>query len=229
MWLNWNQLPADMQTEDVRPYYEVLSSRRGSLKCKRILDITLAFLLLVCFSPFILLCALWIKLDSKGPVFFRQERVTMYGKIFKIHKFRTMVVDAESRGSQITVDKDKRITRAGAFLRKYKLDEIPQLLDVLAGNMSFVGTRPEVLKYVKQYTPEMRATLLLPAGITSQASIKYKDESSLIENAADVDQVYLTQILPAKMKYNLQTIENFSLWKEFETMCQTIFSMTDNK
>lgn len=225
MWLTWNQLPKEMQTDAVRPYYDVLNARRGSLLVKRVFDFSLAFLLLVLLSPIFLICALWIKLDSKGPVFFRQERVTTYGKIFKIHKFRTMVTGADKQGSQITVNNDSRVTRSGAFLRKYKLDEIPQLLDVLAGNMSFVGTRPEVLKYVQQYTPEMCATLLLPAGITSQASIEYKDESSLIEQAADVDHVYLTQVLPQKMKFNLSSLKRFSLWEELNTMFQTAWEV----
>lgn len=225
MWLTWNQLPKDLQTDAVRPYYNVLNTRRGSLLIKRVFDFSLALVLLVLLSPVFLVCVLWIKLDSEGPVFFRQERVTTYGKIFKIHKFRTMVTGTDKQGSQITVNNDSRVTRSGTFLRKYKLDEIPQLLDVLTGNMSFVGTRPEVLKYVKQYTPEMFATLLLPAGITSQASIKYKDEASLIENAADVDHVYLTQVLPQKMKYNLQAIRNFSLWDEFKTMFLTVIAV----
>lgn len=225
MWLTWNQLPKEMQTDAVRPYYDVLNARRGSLLVKRVFDFSLALLLLVLLSPIFLICALWIKLDSKGPVFFRQERVTTYGKIFKIHKFRTMVTGADKQGSQITVNNDSRVTRSGAFLRKYKLDEIPQLLDILAGNMSFVGTRPEVLKYVQQYTPEMCATLLLPAGITSQASIEYKDESSLIEQAADVDHVYLTQVLPQKMKFNLSSLKRFSLWEELNTMFQTAWEV----
>ena len=225
MWLTWNQLPKDMQTEAVRPYYDVLNARRGSLLVKRVFDFSLALLLLVLLSPVWLVCALWIKWDSKGPVFFRQERVTTYGKLFKIHKFRTMVTGADKQWSQITVNNDSRVTRSGAFLRKYKLDEIPQLLDILAGNMSFVGTRPEVLKYVQKYTPVMKATLLLPAGITSQASIEYKDESSLIEKAADVDHVYLTQVLPQKMKFNLDSIRHFSLWSDVNTMFQTVVAV----
>lgn len=229
MWLTWNQLPKDLQTDAVRPYYDVLNARRGCLLLKRVFDFSLALLLLVLLSPVFLICALWIKTDSYGPVFFRQERVTTYGKIFKIHKFRTMVIGADKQGSQITVNNDCRVTHCGAFLRKYKLDEIPQLLDVLIGNMSFVGTRPEVLKYVKKYTPEMRATLLLPAGITSKASIEYKDESTLIENTADVDKVYLEQVLPEKMKYNLTAIKNFSLWADIKTMFQTVCSMRNNK
>ena len=223
MWLTWNQLPKDMQTEDVRPYYDVLNARRGSLLAKRVFDFSLAILLLVLLSPLWLVCALWIKLDSKGPVFFRQERVTTYGKLFKIHKFRTMVTGADKQGSQITVNHDSRVTRAGAFLRKYKLDEIPQLLDILAGNMSFVGTRPEVLKYVQKYTPAMKATLLLPAGITSEASIRYKDEEKLLNAADNVDEVYVKSVLPGKMKWNLESITRFSFLREILTMFRTIF------
>ena len=229
MLLQWNKLPKDMQNDAVRKYYDILNAKRGSLFIKQVFDFSLAMFLLILLSPLFIICALWIKMDSAGPVFFRQERVTKYGKVFKIHKFRTMVVGAEQKGSQITVNNDARVTRAGAFLRRYKLDEIPQLLDVLAGNMSFVGTRPEVLKYVKQYEPVYRATLLTAAGITSQASIRYKDESTLIENAAEVDKVYLEQVLPEKMKYNLAAIENFSLLADIKTMFQTVFSMGDNK
>ena len=225
MWLTWNQLPENMQTEAVRPYYDVINSRRGSLFVKRVFDFSLAIILLVLLSPAGLVCALWIKWDSPGPVFFRQERVTLYGKLFKIHKFRTMITGADKQGSQITVNNDSRITRSGAFLRKYKLDEIPQLIDVLVGDMSFVGTRPEVPKYVQQYTPQMRATLLLPAGITSRASIEYKDEAALIANAADVDQVYLTQILPQKMKFNLSSLQHFSLSNDVRTMFQTVWEV----
>ncbi len=229
MWLNWENLPKPLQTPEVRPYYDALAKHRLSLFCKRVLDFCLACVLVLFLSPFILLISLWIKLTSRGPVFFRQERATAYGKVFRIFKFRTMVVGAEQKGSQITVSKDARVTRAGAFLRRYKLDEIPQLFNVLTGDMSFVGTRPEVLKYVQQYKPVYRATLLTAAGITSQASIRYKDESTLIENAADVDKVYLEQVLPEKMKYNLAAIENFSLWADIQTMFQTVFSMGDNK
>lgn len=225
MWLTWNQLPKDMQNDAVRPYYDVLNARRGSLIVKRVFDFSLALLLLVLLSPIWLVCAMWVKLDSKGPVFFRQERVTTYGKLFKIHKFRTMVAGADKQGSQITVNNDSRVTRSGVFLRKYKLDEIPQLLDVLAGNMSFVGTRPEILKYVQKYTPVMRATLLLPAGITSEASIRYKDEAKLLDAADDVDKVYVEEVLPKKMKYNLQSIRKFSFFGEIATMFRTVFAV----
>lgn len=154
----------------------------------------------------------------KGGVFYRQERVTTYGKKFKIHKFRTMVANADQIGSAVTVSGDNRITPTGAFLRKYRLDELPQVFDVLSGNMSFVGTRPEVTKYVKKYTKEMRATLLLPAGITSEASIRYKDEAELLDAADDVDRVYVEEVLPGKMKYNLQSIKKFSFLGEIVTM-----------
>ena len=172
-----------------------------------------------------IIIAIRIAIESKGGVFYRQERVTTYGKKFKIHKFRTMVANADQIGSAVTVSGDNRITPTGAFLRKYRLDELPQVFDVLSGNMSFVGTRPEVTKYVKKYTKEMRATLLLPAGITSEASIRYKDEAELLDAADDVDRVYVEEVLPGKMKYNLQSIKKFSFLGEIVTMFRTVFAV----
>ena len=172
-----------------------------------------------------IIIAIRIATESKGGVFYRQERVTTYGKKFKIHKFRTMVANADQIGSAVTVSGDNRITPTGAFLRKYRLDELPQVFDVLSGNMSFVGTRPEVTKYVKKYTKEMRATLLLPAGITSEASIRYKDEAELLDAADDVDRVYVEEVLPGKMKYNLQSIKKFSFLGEIVTMFRTVFAV----
>lgn len=169
-----------------------------------------------------LIISIMIKLDSEGPAFYRQERITAYGKKFKIHKFRTMVNDADKIGSTVTVSDDNRITTIGTVLRKYRIDELPQLFDVLAGNMSFVGARPEAVKYVKQYTKEMRATLLLPAGITSEASIRYKDEAGMFDSSEDVDRIYVEQILPEKMKYNLKSIKDFSFWGEIHTIIRTI-------
>ena len=166
-----------------------------------------------------------IALESPGGVFYRQERVTTYGKKFRIHKFRTMVADADQLGSAVTVSGDSRITPTGAFLRKYRLDELPQVFDVLAGDMSFVGTRPEVTKYVKEYTKEMRATLLMPAGITSEASIRYKDEADLLDAANDVDRVYVEQVLPEKMKYNLESLRKFSFWGDIKTMVRTVLAV----
>ena len=172
-----------------------------------------------------MMVAVTIKLDSKGSVFYRQKRVTAYGKIFRIHKFRTMVDNADKKGTSVTVENDSRITRVGVAIRKLRIDEWPQLIDVLQGNMSFVGTRPEVVKYVKRYRPEFLATLLLPAGITSEASIKYRDEDRLLSNASNVDEVYVKQVLPEKMKWNLKTINQFRITREAVTMFKTAFAM----
>lgn len=225
IWREWDELPKEFQVPEVRKYYDILSKKRLSLKIKRYFDVMAASVMLVCFSPIMIVIALAIVLDSPGEVFYRQERVTQYGKIFRIHKFRTMVSNADKIGSQVTTDDDKRITSIGRVLRKYRLDELPQLLDVLNGSMSYVGTRPEVPKYVENYTAEMKATLLLPAGITSEASIRYKDEAGLLDGNADVDKVYVEKILPKKMKYNLMAIERFSFLNEIATMLRTIFAV----
>ena len=216
-----------MQCDEVRPYYDILRKKRVTLVIKRLFDIIVSALMLVILSPLFLILALSIKLDSKGSVFFRQVRVTQYGKRFRIFKFRTMVQDADKLGTQVTVQNDARITRVGRFLRKYRLDEISQLIDILRGTMTFVGTRPEVPKYVDAYTPEMLATLLLPAGVTSEASIRYKDEDELLKNAVDVDRVYIEEVLPAKMKWNLESIKRFSLSRELSTMIFTVFAVLD--
>ena len=169
--------------------------------------------------------AVLIKLDSAGSVFYRQERVTTYGKRFRIHKFRTMVSNADKIGAAVTVGNDSRITKIGAKLRGCRLDELPQVFDLISGNMSFVGTRPEAVKYVEEYKPEYLATLLLPAGITSEASIRYKDEAELLESADDVDRVYIEDVLPGKMKFNLQAIKEFSFMREIATMFRTVFAV----
>ena len=222
-WREWEELPKGMQKPEVRKYYDILSKKRLSLKVKRVFDVTAAAVLLVIFSPVLAVLAVLIKLDSEGPVFYRQERVTAYGKKFRIHKLRTMVADADRIGTAVTVGRDSRITKVGAFLRRYRLDEVPQLIDVLKGDMSFVGTRPEVAKYVRKYTNEMRATLLLPAGITSEASIRYKDEAELLDGAEDVDRVYVEKVLPGKMEWNLKSIREFSVVEEIMLMFQTVF------
>ena len=213
-----------MQTEEVRKSYDVLKKKRGSLFFKRVFDIVVSLLMLVCLSPFFLILAIAIKLDSKGPVFYRQERVTQYGKHFRIFKFRSMVQNAD-KGSLVTVSGDARVTRVGRFVRKCRLDEISQLIDVLRGTMTFVGTRPEVPKYTDQYTPEMMATLLLPAGVTSLASIYYKDEADLLDAAEDTDRVYVEDILPAKMYYNLKAIERFSFFGDIKIMFMTVLAV----
>lgn len=218
----WEELPRFMQCEEVRGYYDILAKKKFSLKMKRLFDIVAGVVVLIVTAIPMLVISIKIAKESPGGVFYRQERVTTYGKKFRIHKFRTMIENADQIGSAVTVSGDSRITPTGAFLRKYRLDELPQIFDVLVGNMSFVGTRPEATKFVKQYTKEMRATLLLPAGITSEASIKYKDEAELLDIADDIDKVYVEQILPGKMKYNLESIRKFSVGREIETMIKTV-------
>lgn len=220
----WEQLPPEMQNDAVRKYYDILKNKRVSLIFKRIFDAVAASVLLILLSPLFVLLAVAIKLDSDGPVFYRQERVTQYGRRFRIFKFRSMVQDAD-KGSLVTVCGDSRVTRVGGFIRKYRLDEISQLLNVLTGDMSFVGVRPEVPKYVASYTPEMMATLLLPAGITGMASILYRNEADLLDLAEDTDKVYIEKILPAKMYYNINGIENFSFWGDIRIMFMTLFAM----
>ena len=221
----WDDLPQRMRNEAVRAYYDVLDRKRAALVCKRMGDLLIAALLLVLLSPLLLVLALAIRLDSPGPVFYRQVRVTRYGKEFRIHKFRTMVSGADRMGTQVTVNHDSRVTRLGRVLRACRLDELPQLIDILAGDMTLVGTRPEVPKYVAQYTPEMMATLLLPAGVTSLASIRYRNEAELLDGAEDVDRVYVERVLPDKMKYNLDGIRRFSLWGDVKTMFLTVWSV----
>lgn len=221
----WEDLPDFMRTDEVRYYYEILNRKKISLFLKRIFDIVVGSVLLIILAIPMGIIALLIKVDSKGSVFYRQERVTAYGKHFKIHKFRTMVSNADKIGSAVTVGNDGRITKFGAKLRGCRLDELPQIIDILSGNMSFVGTRPEAMKYVEKYETEYFATLLLPAGITSEASIRYKDEAQLLDEADDVDKVYIEEILPGKMKYNLESIKKFSFWRELLTMFRTIFAV----
>ena len=221
----WEELPEQFQCEEVRPYYDMLKKQSVSLVLKRIFDIIVSFVLAVILLPLMLVIAVIVKIDSAGPVFFMQERVTSMGKRFRIIKFRTMVKNAESMGSKVTTSCDCRITRSGKWLRKLKLDEIPQVFNILAGQMSFVGARPEVPEYVSAYTPQMLSPLLLPAGLTSLASIEYKDESELIRQADDADSVYINIILPEKMKYNLEYLENISLFKDISIMFRTAFSM----
>lgn len=218
----WDELPDDIKTEVVRPYYDALSRRKAGLFFKRLFDIFAALDLIILLGIPMIIIAIMIKCDSKGPVFFRQERVTSYGARFRIHKFRTMVNNADKIGSSVTVDNDVRITKVGSKLRDHRLDEFPQLFDVLSGNMSFVGTRPEVVKYVERYSDEMKATLLMPAGITSIASIEYKDEAELLENASDADEVYVNKILPSKMAYNLKSIKEFDFFKDFGVLFKTV-------
>lgn len=222
---DWDDLPEFMRVPEVRPYWEALHQRRGQIPIKRCFDFVMAIILIVILAIPMTVIAVMIKLDSPGPVFYRQERVTRYGKHFRIHKFRTMVTNADKIGTAVTVGNDSRITNVGKKLRHLRLDELPQLFDVLQANMTFVGTRPEAVKYVDQYEPEYAATLLMPAGITSEASIRYKDEDKLLKESANVDETYLKQIVPAKMKYNLKSIKEFSLFSELATLFRTVFAV----
>lgn len=222
---DWDELPDFMRVPEVRPYYDILKKKQVSLLLKRIFDFVTAILLFLILAIPMAMIAIWIKLDSEGPVFYRQERVTTYGKHFRIHKFRTMVNNADKIGTAVTVSGDARITKVGQKLRNLRLDELPQVFDVLAGTMSFVGTRPEAVKYVEQYRPEFYATLLLPAGITSEAAIRYKDEAKLLDAADDVDKVYVEHVLPGKMKWNLESLQHFSVLKDIATMFRTVFAV----
>lgn len=218
----WDDLPSFMRVPEVKPYWEILNKKRGQLVLKRVFDFVAALILLIILAIPMAIIAVWIKVDSEGPVFYRQERVTTYGKHFRIHKFRTMVSNADKIGTAITSRNDSRITKAGAKLRHVRLDELPQVFDILEGTMSFVGTRPEVVKYVEMYRPEFYATLLMPAGITSEASIRYKDEDKLINTTQNVDQIYIEQVLPKKMEWNLDSIRRFRFMRDIFTMYRTI-------
>ena len=222
---NWNELPEYMRTDEVRPYYDLLQKKKISLFLKRVFDIVVSLIMIILCSPILLIISILIVKDSKGGVFYRQERVTQYGRVFRIFKFRTMVKNADQIGTQVTVSNDSRITKIGSKLRNCRLDELPQLFNIFLGDMTFVGTRPESVHYVKSYTNEMYATLLLPAGVTSEASIEYKDEADLLDQADDVDSVYINEVLPEKMKYNLNSIKEFSFFKEIATMFRTVFAV----
>lgn len=221
----WERIPELMRTEETLKYYNILKQKKCALFFKRIFDIVVSFIMLMALLPIFIVLSVAIKIDSKGPVFYRQIRVTQYCKTFRIFKFRTMVHDADKIGSQVTVDNDSRVTRVGRFIRKYRLDEICQLIDVLRGTMTFVGTRPEAPKYVDEYTPEMMATLLMPAGVTSLASIYYKDEAKLLDATGNIDKVYIEKVLPVKMYYNLKAIENFSFWGDIRVMFMTVLAV----
>lgn len=221
----WEEIPEFMRIPEVKTYYDILKEKEWQITLKRITDFFLAFFLMIILLIPMAVIAIVIKIDSKGPAIFRQERITTYGRRFRIHKFRTMVNNAEKLGSAVTVSGDTRVTKVGRVLRQYRLDELPQLFDVLEGNMSFVGTRPEAVKYVKMYKPEYYATLLMPAGITSEASIRYKDEEKLLNAADDVDQMYVEEVLPVKMEWNLESIRRFRFLREILTMIRTIFAV----
>lgn len=229
----WESLPECLKNKDVKKYYDMLEKKKISLLIKRTLDIFLSIACLIVFSPIFLIVGIAIKLDSKGPIFYRQERVTMYNKTFKIFKFRTMIQNADKIGSLVTINNDKRITKVGKIIRKFRLDEIPQLINVLMGDMSFIGTRPEVRKYVDAYSNEMKATLLMRAGVTSYTSIVFKDEDELINKYMDknhnADDVYITKIMPAKMKTNLEYIKNFNILNDIKIMVWTVLAVLNIK
>ena len=228
----WRLLPDEMRTKEVRKYYNILMKHRMWLKVKRAFDVVVAGIMLAVLIIPMGIIALAIRLDSPGPVFFRQARVTQYGKIFRIYKFRTMVDNASKLGAAVTVDNDSRITKVGAFLRKYRMDEFPQLFNILAGDMTLVGTRPEVPKYVKKYTKEMYATLLLPAGLTSRTSIAYKDEDKLLGEAVDeksTDNIYINEVLPAKMRYNLESMKHFGVQADASVLWDTFTSVVGSE
>lgn len=225
----WNNIPKFMKNKDIKYYYDILKRRKISLFLKRLFDIVGSLLGLIIFSPIMLILMIAIKVDSKGPIFYRQERVTRYGKKFKIFKFRTMIINADKIGSLVTLKDDSRITKVGNLIRKCRLDEFPQLINVLIGDMSFIGTRPEVEKYVKKYDDKMNATLLMRAGITSNASIKYRNEDKIInkylKKGEIIDDIYINKVLPEKMKYNLEDIEKFNIFRELKICINTVIAV----
>ena len=228
MLTKYDKLPDFMKNKKVKYYYDILSKKRLQLLLKRLFDILMSLILLIILFPILLIISIIIKIDSKGPIFYRQIRITKYGREFKIFKFRTMVVDADKKGSLVTLNDDQRITKIGKKIRKIRLDELPQLLNILLGDMSFVGTRPEVKKYVDFYNEEMLATLLLPAGVTSKASIEYKDEDEIISKYSkkeNIDDIYLKRILPEKMKYNLEYLKNFSILLDLKLCINTVLKV----
>ena len=225
----WEKLPPELQIEEVRPYWERLRKKNFSLFWKRVFDITVSGIVLLLILPFFLIIAVAIKIDSRGPVFYRQERVTQYGKHFRIFKFRSMVTGADKKGTLVTTNNDARVTKVGKFIRKCKIDEMSQLIDIFRGTMTFIGTRPEVPKYVNQYRAEYMATLLLPAGVTSMASIMFKDEDKLLEGKEDTDKAYINEVLPKKMEYNLSELKNYSYWRDIKIRFMTVFAVFGKK
>lgn len=225
----WEKLPKELQIEEVRPYWEKLRKKNFSLFWKRVFDIFASGICLIILLPFFLILSLAIVIDSRGGVFYRQERVTQYGKHFRIFKFRSMVSGADKKGTLVTVNNDARVTRVGKFIRKFKIDEISQLIDIFRGTMTFIGTRPEVPKYVNQYKPEYLATLLLPAGVSSMASIMFKDENEMLEKAENTEETYINEILPIKMKWNLSDLKKYGFWRDIKLCFMTIFAVCGKK
>lgn len=222
MLLPFEELPQEFKNDAVKKYYDILKNKKRSIIIKRTFDIILSVILLIILLIPIIVIALLVKCTSKGPVLYKQVRVTTYNRRFEIYKFRTMVENADKIGTLVTSLGDPRITKIGSFLRKYRLDELPQILNVLKGDMSFVGTRPEVPKYVEKYTPVMYATLLMPAGITSLASIKFKNEDRMLESSTNIDEDYISIILPKKMHYNILYIKSFGFRNDLYLMLKTV-------
>lgn len=218
----YEKLPKELQCDEVKHYYDILKTKTASLVLKRIFDVAVSLFLIILLALPMAVIAVLIKCTSKGPVIYKQVRVTAFGKHFKIFKFRSMRTDADSKGELLTVGEDNRVTKVGRFIRKFRLDELTQIFHVLSGKMTIVGTRPEVPKFTDQYSKEMLATLLLPAGVTSLASIKFKDEAELLAESKDVDKTYVETILPQKMKYNLEYIENFSFMGDIKLIFKTV-------
>lgn len=229
----WEDLPEFLKNEETKVYYEILKKKKVSLILKRVFDIVVSLFMMIILLPVFIVLIIAIKLDSKGPAFYRQERITQYGKKFKIFKFRTMIVNADKIGTLVTIDNDPRITKVGKILRKLRLDELPQLINILMSDLSFVGVRPEVQKYVDKYTNEMMATLLMKAGVTSNTSIYFKDEDAIIDKLKDsgkkIDDIYIEDVLPIKMKYNLQYIKKFNILKDFKICIDTVFAVLKYK
>lgn len=220
--IKWEYLPQELQNSEVKPYYNQLLKKKKNLLLKRLFDIFGSVILIIILLPVILIIGLVIKITSKGRIIYKQCRVTQYGRQFTIYKFRTMIEDADKIGSLVTHKKDTRITKVGTILRKYRLDELPQLVNIFLGDMTFVGARPEVLKYVEAYNDEMLATLLLPAGVTSETSIRFKDEDQLLDNVENIDEVYIREVLPQKMLFNLNYLKEFGLYKDIKIILTTI-------
>ena len=202
-----------------------LDEKKFTMVIKRLFDILASFVGLILLSPMLLIISIFIKLDSKGPVFFKQKRVGKNKKLFEIYKFRTMVVDAEKIGKQITVGNDSRITNVGKFIRKLKLDEFPQLINVLKGEMSFVGPRPEVPKYVELYDEYQEQILLVRPGITDYASIEFRNENKILSNSEDPEYKYIEEIIPKKIELNMKYIKRISLFEDIVLILKTILTI----
>ena len=222
----FDELPERFQNEAVRKYYDILKKKRVSLFFKRVFDFVIALIIFIVLLPLNLVVGVLVKCTSEGPVFYRQVRIGRYGKPFRIFKFRTMVQNADKIGAQLTVgERDPRITKIGHFLRKTRLDEFAQVINILLGQMCLVGARPEVPKYVEQYSDEMMATLLLAPGISGEASLEFKDENELLAQADDFEQCYITQVLPEKMRINLEYLTKLSVWYDFKLLVRTFFAI----